>query len=413
MSKVKILLTGDWHLGKKLLDFPLLEHQKFYLEKLAERIEEVRPDIIIIAGDIYDSKNPDKDALSTISLFLKKVRRNKDSIIIYIAGNHDNPALIHYLNPILKDLGIIAIGYDHNPFEPLPIDQLKIYAIPWMLYSDYIRILETEKVIGGTEDKKDARKYPLRMLINELVKRTDGNCILIGHFHPSMRQTEEMHEIVGYVEPVPVEILSQFKLVLSGHLHKQLILHEYNCYWAGSPYSLGLPPDHHHGNPILLHVNPDRLEIYQQDITKWDNIPSGIYVNELECHDSEILQRCKNELERLKESWKENSKLHPVLFLKVNVIQNNGNINLRKISEQLEDIAHSMNIHLKLRWKMINPMAKTSSKFVFQELPGSIVEKVKDRETLIKTYLQEVHGIADNEKISKILRKINQLLENT
>lgn len=60
---IKILHTADWHLGKRLQEFSRLEEQKLVLEEIQEIADREDVDLILLAGDIYDTFNPSHDAV--------------------------------------------------------------------------------------------------------------------------------------------------------------------------------------------------------------------------------------------------------------------------------------------------------------------------------------------------------------
>jgi len=55
---MRILHSSDWHLGKTLDGYSRIEEQEKFLEFFVEKSREIQPDIIIIAGDIFDTSNP-------------------------------------------------------------------------------------------------------------------------------------------------------------------------------------------------------------------------------------------------------------------------------------------------------------------------------------------------------------------
>ena len=63
---MKIIHTGDWHLGKILNGKQFLEDQSFILEQFIQCLKDENPDVVVIAGDIYDTTYPSKE---TIHLF--------------------------------------------------------------------------------------------------------------------------------------------------------------------------------------------------------------------------------------------------------------------------------------------------------------------------------------------------------
>lgn len=107
---MKILHTSDWHLGKNLEGHSRMDEQEAFLNDFIDIVEENDIDMIIIAGDVYDSPNPPARAETMFYNTLKKLSSNGQRVTLVIAGNHDNPDRLVAADPLAKDHGIIMIG---------------------------------------------------------------------------------------------------------------------------------------------------------------------------------------------------------------------------------------------------------------------------------------------------------------
>ena len=87
---MKIIHTGDWHIGKIVNEFSMLEDQRFLLGKLVELLEEEKPDAFIIAGDIYDRSVPPAEAVGLLDDILSKIVLELNIPVLAISGNHDS-----------------------------------------------------------------------------------------------------------------------------------------------------------------------------------------------------------------------------------------------------------------------------------------------------------------------------------
>jgi len=106
---MRILHTSDWHLGKSLENFSRIEEQEKFLEDFVQMVEENNVDLVIIAGDIYDSSNPPARAEMLFYTTLKKLS-NGERVILVIAGNHDNPERLSAASPLAYEHGVILLG---------------------------------------------------------------------------------------------------------------------------------------------------------------------------------------------------------------------------------------------------------------------------------------------------------------
>src|SRR5690625_3667256 len=97
---MRILHTADWHLGKKLDFYSRLDEQKAVMAEIIQIAEEKAVDMVIIAGDLFDTFNPPNEATELLYKTLKKLAKNGKVPVIAIAGNHDSPDRINVADVI-------------------------------------------------------------------------------------------------------------------------------------------------------------------------------------------------------------------------------------------------------------------------------------------------------------------------
>jgi exonuclease SbcD len=110
MFILRILHTGDWHLGKNLEGISRMDEQEEFLNDFIEIVEENNIDLIMIAGDVYDSSNPPARAEKMFYDTLKRLSKNGERLTLVIAGNHDNPDRLVAAGPLAREHGIIMVG---------------------------------------------------------------------------------------------------------------------------------------------------------------------------------------------------------------------------------------------------------------------------------------------------------------
>ncbi|MFD2937846.1 metallophosphoesterase family protein [Spirosoma flavum] len=108
---MKILHTADWHLGKRLQDFHRLQEQKEVLAEIVQVANEEDVDLIMVAGDLFDTFNPDPKAEDLLYSTLKELTANGRRTVVVIAGNHDNPDRIEAQDHFGRECGIIFAGF--------------------------------------------------------------------------------------------------------------------------------------------------------------------------------------------------------------------------------------------------------------------------------------------------------------
>jgi exonuclease SbcD len=108
---MKILHTADWHLGKRLQDFQRLQEQQNVLDEIVHLAEQEDADLVLVAGDLFDTFNPDPQAEDLLYSTLKKLTAGGRRTVVAIAGNHDNPERIEAQDHFGRECGIIFAGF--------------------------------------------------------------------------------------------------------------------------------------------------------------------------------------------------------------------------------------------------------------------------------------------------------------
>lgn len=115
---MRILHTGDWHLGKSLEGQSRMDEQELFLNDFVEIVEKHDIDLVIIAGDVYDSSNPPARAEKMFYDTLKKISNHGERLTLVISGNHDNPERLVAAGPLAMEHGIIMVGTPKTIVQP-------------------------------------------------------------------------------------------------------------------------------------------------------------------------------------------------------------------------------------------------------------------------------------------------------
>lgn len=249
---MKILHTSDWHLGKNICGKKLIEEQSIFFEKsFFPLIKEIKPDILIVTGDIVDKPNPDLETLrlfSEILLWLFKERIPS----LFILGNHDSKRITLFKDFLKLNYLFMIDNLYHfkTPFiwENERGEKLYFYVLPYLhLYElkENIEIFwekENKRIIDFLNKKS---QLILRDLMELLLELTKDNlykpAILLGHFgvEKGIFTGEEVSfKLIGMEDVFPLQIFEKFDLLLLGHLHRHQSLYN-KVFYPGSilPYS--------------------------------------------------------------------------------------------------------------------------------------------------------------------------------
>jgi exonuclease SbcD len=249
---MRILHTADWHLGKRLDYYSRLEEQKTALAEICQLADEKEVDLIIAAGDLFDTYNPPNVAAELLYKTLKKLAKNGKIPVIAIAGNHDSPERINVADVLARENGIIFIGHptDEVPLfeieegfnlqksEPGFIElELPNCAFPVrILHTAFANELRMKEYFG--ENKQRSLQESLSKKWQELAEAycdKNGVNILAAHLYMMKRGGEAPEEPDGekplnignadvvYSDAIP----EQIQYTALGHLHRCQDVGEY------------------------------------------------------------------------------------------------------------------------------------------------------------------------------------------
>ncbi|SEF58046.1 metallophosphoesterase family protein [Algoriphagus boritolerans] len=158
---MKILHTADWHLGKRLQEYSRIEEQKLVLDEICQIANQQDVDLVLLAGDIFDTFNPTHEAVELLYKTLRRLSKNGTRPIIAISGNHDSTQFVEAPDPLARELGILFYSrYD----TIIPVGKL----------DSGVEIVRSES--GFAELKLPAFDFPVRLILapyaNEVSLRT-------------------------------------------------------------------------------------------------------------------------------------------------------------------------------------------------------------------------------------------------
>lgn len=135
---MKIVHCSDLHLGKRFSgnkDYVKKRYMDFFnaFATFVDKVEEIKPDVCLIAGDIFDKKEINPDILSKTEYLFKRLKDNVKKDIVAIEGNHDNSRILEesWLE-YLQEQNILKVFYYNKDFEGknyLKIDDINFYPV--------------------------------------------------------------------------------------------------------------------------------------------------------------------------------------------------------------------------------------------------------------------------------------------
>jgi len=281
---MKILHTGDWHLGKQLEGVSRIEEQKLVLKDMVELVRRESVDVILIAGDIYDTFNPSSKAETLFYQTLKEMSEGGKRLIVVIPGNHDNPIRLVAASPLAKEHGIIMVDKlttvieadnygNHQVLNSGPgyievavnNEKAVILTLP---YPSEKRLEESYYHFGlENEDQLKVYNERIRDIFMKLSShfRDDTINIIMSHlFAMGAEETGSERSIqLGGSYIIDASCFPESAdYVALGHIHKPMIVPgtQKRARYSGSPLQYNKKERHFEKGCYLLDINKDGLK---------------------------------------------------------------------------------------------------------------------------------------------------------
>lgn len=239
---VKILHTSDWHVGRRIGGHDRSEEHRAVLDEIAGIASENSVDLVLVAGDLFDTSTPAPAAEAIVWRALLDL--SSVAPVVILAGNHDNPARLEAVAPLLE-MGRVTVcsrpaGPDDGGVLHLPELETKVAMLPFVSQRGIVRATE----IMGQDPDDHAVAYADRMgvLIDLLTAdmSTDTVNILTSHMtvYGALTGGERQAHVFGYAVASSV-FPGHLSYVALGHLHRQQPMpHGAAVWYSGSPLQL-------------------------------------------------------------------------------------------------------------------------------------------------------------------------------
>ena len=228
---MKIMHLSDLHLGKRVNEFSMLEDQIYILNEIINIIDEQKPKVIILAGDIYDKPIPPAEAVEIFDDFLYKLSK-RNLYVFIISGNHDSAERIAFGSRLFDKSGIYLSPVYNGKISPICIDdkygKINFYMLPFIKPVHVRRFFPDAEVYTYTD--------ALSTVISDMHIDTAQKNILITHqFVTGSSRTESEDISVGGSDNVDADIFKGFDYVALGHIHRSQCCDSEYIRYCGTP----------------------------------------------------------------------------------------------------------------------------------------------------------------------------------
>ncbi len=256
---MRVIHTADWHIGQTLYEYDRRGEHLQFLAWLKNQLHELQVDVLLIAGDVFDSPNPSADSQKMYYRFLREITTENPNLqVIIIAGNHDSAARLEAPNPLLEDMNITVRGVVKRTadgeidFNHLVIPLNKggyCLAVPYLRQGDYPN---SDTYAQGVKAMYEATY--------ECVADKNQPIIAMGHLQATGSEISENDRsertIIGGLECVsPDSFAREITYTALGHLHRaQRVSGRENVRYAGSPLPMSFAEKNNKQGVTLIDI---------------------------------------------------------------------------------------------------------------------------------------------------------------
>lgn len=237
---MRILHTSDWHIGRSFHGHPTIDALRGVLERLVDQVREHEVELVILAGDVFDSATPGPACYPVLTETLAALA-DAGAQVIVTSGNHDSAARLGFQSALLRP-GIHVVTDPGAITRPITVTDehgpIHVYALPF-LEPTLVRHLWPE---ASLRTQADTIEHALTLVRADAAER-GGRYVVAAHcFAAGVDATPGVEREIrqGSLDVVPLAAFEGPDYVALGHIHGRQVLSE-RVRYAGAPlhYSFG------------------------------------------------------------------------------------------------------------------------------------------------------------------------------
>lgn len=329
---MKILHTADWHTGRTLHGINRTPEIREVLQEIIEIAKTEAVDLVLVAGDIYDKRNPPADAEAAVYEFFLELAKAKIPSVL-IAGNHDSPDRLDAVASLLKLSNVTVVGHPKLSKQGGVFDlnianqTVRIAALPFVSERRIVKVAELlNEDMGAWLEKYQTG---MRKLVNNLTRGFSSEQINLLMMHTTMNGSAlanseyqfhctETYSLSSDIFP------EETNYVALGHIHKAQPILDYPpnaAHYSGSVLQLDFGEQ---ASPKYVYIAT--LEAAKPTVLKEIKLSSGKKLKNIKA-DLDSLEHKEFEISDFDGWVKLKLKLeHPQPGLKDRIKRNHANI---------------------------------------------------------------------------------------
>ena len=282
---MKIIHTGDWHIGKIVNEFSMIEDQRYILKELVKFIKEEKPDALIIAGDVYDRSIPPVEAVELLNDVFEEILIDNGVKILAIAGNHDSGERLSFGSSILEKHGLYIVGNREDEVKKVIIEKdnekFNFYLIPYIEPGVLRKKYENKNI----KNHNDSMKFIVDSIEKDMNKAEVN--IAVAHGYITLNREEALKvqdddkykaaeiEIseserplsIGGTDLIDGNIFNDFDYVALGHLHGRQKVGRESMRYSGSLLKYSFSEVNHKKGVTVVEIDDkNNIRIRQKEL---------------------------------------------------------------------------------------------------------------------------------------------------
>ena len=238
---MRILHTSDWHIGRSFHGHSTLAALAVVLDELVSQVAERDVDLVVVAGDVFDSATPAAGCYPLLTDTLAAIRAAGAEVVV-TSGNHDSAARLGFQAPFAAGAGIHILTRPDRVGAPVTLHDehgpVHVYGIPF-LEPSLVRHVWPDVTLRTQEQTMG---HAMGLVNHDRAER-GGRSVAIAHcFAANVEATPGVEREIrqGTLDVVPLSTFDGPDYVALGHIHGRNELSE-RVRYAGAPlhYSFG------------------------------------------------------------------------------------------------------------------------------------------------------------------------------
>ena len=276
---MKIIHTADWHIGQNFFEYDRKAEHFLFLEWLKKITKTLSIDVLMIAGDIFDSPNPSAESQKIYYSFLRDItNKNPHLQVIIVAGNHDSAARLEAPNPLLESFNVTTKGIiKHTADGSIDYNDLIIplkaggycLAVPYLRQGYYPEAESYTKSVKLMYSKL----YSLAAEKVSVKNHEFTPIVAMGHLHAASAEISENDRseraIIGGIEYVSPDTFPEgIAYTALGHLHRgQKVSGRDNIRYSGAPIPMSFAEKNNRQGVVFINIQ-EKMPFVSSDINK-------------------------------------------------------------------------------------------------------------------------------------------------